>query len=141
MSSHYSANYPSYPSGYASYPSEAGYTGYAAAPLNSAWQLAKVGAVVGACGAGAQNLRRYQDQEVDPAVAITATLKASLAAGLAAGTAGLVGSQFRSSPTLSLLATLATGTAMMYALNHLTQPQAEKGTETSTEKSAGEQTA
>ena len=29
----------------------------------------------------------------------------------------------------------------MYALNHLTQPQAEKGTETSTEKSAGEQTA
>ena len=97
--------------------------------------------MVGACGAGAQNLRRYQDQEVDPAAAITATLKASLAAGLAAGTAGLVASQFRSSPALSLLATLATGTAVMYALNHLTQPQAEKGTETSTEKGAGEQTA
>ena len=69
MSSHYPANYPGYQSGYSSYPSYSAYSGYAAAPLNSAWQLAKVGAVVGACGAGAQNLRRYQDQEVDPATA------------------------------------------------------------------------
>ena len=141
MSSHYPANYPGYQSGYSSYPSYSAYSGYAAAPLNSAWQLAKVGAVVGACGAGAQNLRRYQDQEVDPATAITATLKASLAAALAAGTAGLVASQFRSSPTLSLLATLATGTAVMYALNQVTRAQTDQGHEKSAGQTDVEQTA
>jgi ribose/xylose/arabinose/galactoside ABC-type transport system permease subunit len=80
-----------------------------------ALETAKVGAVVGLCGAGAANLRRVQRAAITPEEAVAATLKAGLAAGLASGAAGLVASQFRS-PLLSFLATLATGTTVMYVL-------------------------
>jgi hypothetical protein len=83
---------------------------------NSYLELGKLGAVVGLCGAGAANLRRLQADQVSRGEALFDTLRTGVAAGLATATAGLVANQFRA-PSLSLLATLATGTAMMYVLN------------------------
>jgi len=79
-------------------------------------ELGKLGAIVGVCGAGAHNLRRLQREEIEPAAALTDTLRVGVASGLATATATLVASAFRPSPLLSLVATLATGTAVMYAL-------------------------
>lgn len=83
---------------------------------NSYLELGKLGAVVGLCGAGAANIRRLQADEVTRGEALFDTLRTGVAAGLATATAGFVANQFRST-TLSLVATLATGTAMMYVLN------------------------
>lgn len=83
---------------------------------NSFLELGKLGAVVGLCGAGAANLRRLQADEVSRGEALFDTLRTGVAAGLATATAGLVANQFRS-PTLSLLATLVAGTAVMYVLD------------------------
>jgi len=84
--------------------------------INSYLELGKLGAVVGLCGAGAANLRRLQADQVSSGEALFDTLRTGVAAGLATATAGFVANQFRA-PSLSLLATLATGTAMMYILN------------------------
>lgn len=78
-------------------------------------ELGKLGAVVGLCGAGAANLRRLQNDEVTRGQALAGTLKTGVASGIATGAAALVGSQFRS-PLVSFVATLATGTVVMYAL-------------------------
>jgi len=78
-------------------------------------QMGKLGAVVGVCGAGALNLRRVRTAEIDSGEAVVDTFRAGLASGLASAAAALVAGQFRS-PALSLLATVATGTAVMYAL-------------------------
>ena len=80
-------------------------------------ELGKLGAVVGLCGAGAHNLRRLRREEIEPARALADTLRVGVASGLATATAGLVASAFRPSSLLALAATLATGTAVMYALN------------------------
>ena len=77
----------------------------------------KFGAVVGLCGAAAHNLRRLRRDEIEPAKALADTLRVGVASGLATATAGLVASAFRPSSVLALAATLATGTAVMYALN------------------------
>ncbi len=76
-------------------------------------ELGKLGALVGLCGAGAANLRRLEADQVTRGEALFDTLRTGVAAGLATATAGFVADQFRS-PAISLLATLATGTAMMY---------------------------
>lgn len=78
--------------------------------------MGRLGAVVGLCGAGAANLWRLQRDEISRTTAVVDTLRVGVASGLATAAASLVAGQFRS-PTLSLLATLATGTAVMYALN------------------------
>ena len=83
---------------------------------NNLVELGKMGAVVGICGAGATNLHRLRREQVGGAEAVVDTLKAGVATGVATAAAGLVAGQFRSS-SLSLLATLATGTAVMYMLN------------------------
>ncbi len=80
-------------------------------------EMGKLGALVGLCGAGADNLRRVRREEIEPAAALAETLRVGLAAGLATATAALVASPLRPSPPLSLIATLATGTAVMYALS------------------------
>jgi len=90
-------------------------SGYA----NQYLALGKIGALVGLCGAGAANLRRLEADQVSRGEALFDTLRTGVAAGLAAATAGFVGDQFRS-PAMSLLATLVTGTAMMYI--QTTQP-------------------
>lgn len=90
---------------------------------NSYLELGKLGAVVGLCGAGAANLRRLQADKVTRGEALFDTLRTGVAAGLATATAGFVANQFRS-PTVSLFATLATGTAMMYVLNTEASPNA-----------------
>ena len=94
---------------------------------NSYLELGKFGAVVGLCGAGAANLRRLQADELSRGEALFDTLRTGVAAGLATATAGLVANQFRS-PSLSLLATLATGTAVMYVLDTETSAKAAPDT-------------
>ena len=83
---------------------------------NSYLELGKFGAIVGFCGASAANLRRVQGNEITGSEALFDSLRTGVAAGLATATAGFVANQFRSS-FLSMAATLATGTAVMYALN------------------------
>jgi len=80
-------------------------------------ELGKLGAVVGLCGAGAHNLRRLRRDEIEPGKALADTLRVGVVSGLATATAGLVASALRPSSLLALAATLATGTAVMYALN------------------------
>lgn len=82
----------------------------------AAFQMAKLGTLIGLTGAGAMNLHRYQQGELPPSEAALNTLRTGVASGLATAAATLVASQFRS-PTLALAATLVTGTAAMYALN------------------------
>lgn len=82
---------------------------------NDLMALGKLGTVIGLCGAGAASLRRLQADQITGAEALFHALCTGVAAGLATATAGLVASQFRS-PLVSLFATVATGTAMMYVL-------------------------
>jgi hypothetical protein len=83
---------------------------------NTYWELGKLGAVVGVCGAGATNLRRLQRAEINTGEALVHTLRAGVASGVATATAGLAGGQFRAS-LVSLAATVAAGTAVMYVLS------------------------
>lgn len=87
-----------------------------ASTINPYWELGKLGAVMGVCGAGAANLRRLQRAEISPSEALVHTLRAGVASGMATATAGLAGHQFRSS-MVSLAATVTAGTAVMYMLN------------------------
>lgn len=80
-------------------------------------ELGRLGAVVGLCGAGAHNLRRLRREEIEPAAAVADTLRVGVASGLATAAAGWVASAFRPASLLALAATLATGTAVMYALD------------------------
>jgi hypothetical protein len=89
-------------------------------------EMGKIGAVVGLCGAGAANLRRLQREEVTRAEAAVDTLRTAVASGLATAAATLVAGQLRSS-VLSLLASVATGTAVMYALNAETRANTTGG--------------
>lgn len=94
---------------------------------NGYLELGKLGAVVGLCGAGATNLRRVQADQVTGGEALFDTLRTGVAAGLATATAGFVANQLRH-PAASFLATLVTGTAVMYILNAETTEQAAPGT-------------
>lgn len=85
-------------------------------PTDTSLEMGKVGAVVGLCGAGAVNLRRLRQGQITATDAAVDTLRAGMASGLATAAAMLVANQFRS-PALALLATVATGTAVMYSLN------------------------
>lgn len=102
------------------------------------YEMARLGAVVGATGAAAANLHRLQQREVSGAEAAMNTARVGVASGLATVAATLVARQFRS-PTLALAATLVTGTAAMYALNSpAPRPHAARGEpETDATDSAG----
>jgi hypothetical protein len=84
--------------------------------------VAKLGAVVGLCGAGAHNLHRLRRHEIEPGAALAATVQGALVSDLAAGAAGLVAGALRPSPALCLLATIVTGTAVAYALTQEPEP-------------------
>ncbi len=87
---------------------------------------AKTGAVVGATGAAAANLHRIRHGEIDWQEAATQTIKVGFTAGVATAAATAVGRLFVRSPLLSLAATLATGTAVMYALNNPKREQEDE---------------
>jgi len=93
---------------------------------NALFEMAKLGTVIGLTGAGAANLHRLQQGNVDAGDAALSTLRAGVASGIATAAATLVASQFRS-PTLALAATLVTGTATMYALNPAAKANADGG--------------
>lgn len=88
-------------------------------PQRSPYEMARIGAVAGLCGAGARNIYRLRNDEIDPAQAVINTLKASATSGLAAGAASVVSSQFRT-PLVSVLAGIAAGTAVIYGLERVT---------------------
>ena len=90
-------------------------TSQGAGTFSHALELGKLGAVVGLCGSGAANLHRLQAGTVDQRGAALDTLRGGAFAGLATAAAALVAANFRSE-LLSLAATLATGTAVAYAL-------------------------
>jgi len=87
---------------------------------------AKTGAVVGATGAAALNLHRMRNDQVTWQQALSNTAKVGFTAGLATAAATAVGRIFVRHPVLSLAATLATGTAVMYVL---TDQKKEQGDE------------
>ncbi len=84
--------------------------------LNQLLQAAKTGAIVGATGAAAVNLHKLRADQTDWPSALKQTAKAGLAAGAATAAATAVGRLFVRNPALSLLASVATGTAVMYAI-------------------------
>lgn len=93
------------------------------------WELqqltnaAKNGAIIGGTGAAAIQLRRMQNEGIGWDEVAKGTLKGAAQVGLAATAATAVGSLFRNNQALSLAATLATGTAVMYVLNHETESE------------------
>lgn len=87
-------------------------------PQRSAYEMVRIGAVAGLCGAGARNIYRMRNNEIDRAQAVVNTLKGSATAGLASGAAAMVASQFRT-PLVSALAGIAAGTAVIYGLDRV----------------------
>jgi hypothetical protein len=81
--------------------------------------MARISAIAGVCGAGAHNLYRLGQGQIDRSEAVVDTLRAGLTAGLAAGAASVVASRVRS-PALSVVAGIATGTAVVYGLERAT---------------------
>ena len=108
--------YPMYP--YVMQPQEPQKT-----DLNLLLDAARTGAVVGATGAAAVNLHRARQGEVNWQQGVSDTVKVGFSAGVATAAATAVGQLFARQPALSLLATLATGTAVMYALNDNAQEE------------------
>ena len=78
---------------------------------------ARNGAMVGAAGAAAANLHMLRQQKVDWQDALRNTAKVGLTAGVATVAATAVGQMLGRNSMLSAAAALATGTAVMYALN------------------------
>ena len=89
--------------------------------LNILLDAAKTGAMIGATGAAAMQLHRYQNEGVTWQEAARATATGALQVGTAVTAATAVGRLFNNS-ALSTIASLATGTAVMYAL---TRPKEE----------------
>ncbi len=84
--------------------------------MNLLMNAAKTGAVVGVTGAAAMNLHRMRNDGLSWQAAATNTVKAGFTAGVATAAATAVGRMFVRHPALSLAATLAAGTAVMYVL-------------------------
>ena len=84
--------------------------------INMLLDAAKTGAVVGGAGAAAIQLHRYRRDGISWQEAARGTLEGALKVSVETTAATAVGRLFDNS-ALSLMATLATGTAVMYALN------------------------
>lgn len=84
--------------------------------LNVLLDAARTGMIVGGAGAAALNLHRMRDHGMGWQEALGSTLKTSLKAGAATVAATAVGRMFPGNPALAIAATLATGTAVMFAL-------------------------
>jgi hypothetical protein len=97
-------------------------TPYQQQQLNWLLDAARTGMIVGGAGAAAVNLHRMRDHDMRWQEALGSTIKTSLKAGAATAAASAVGRLFAGHPALAVAATVATGTAVMYAL---TSPQKE----------------
>ena len=86
--------------------------------LSMLLHAARTGAMVGATGAAAVNLHRMRRNETDWRQALSNTAKVGLTAGVATAAAAAVSQLFARHRTLSVVAGLATGTAVMYALSN-----------------------
>lgn len=108
-----------YPMAYGPY--AAGTSGYDANTYqyHHLMNAAKFGAVVGAAGAAAYNIRRMREEGLGWQQATLDTAKVALGAGAATAAATAVGSLFQRQPLLGLAATLATGTAVMYVIDDI----------------------
>lgn len=84
--------------------------------MNLLLNAARTGALIGATGAAALNLHRLRNQETNWQQAAVQTAKVGLTAGVATAAATAVGRMFVRYPALSMAATFATGTAVMYVL-------------------------
>ena len=87
-------------------------------PPHNPYEMARIGAIAGLCGAGARNIYRVRQGEIDRAEAVVNTVKLAAVSGLAAGASAMVSSQFRT-PLVSALAGIATGTAVVYGLERI----------------------
>lgn len=79
---------------------------------------AKTGAIVGAAGAAAMQLHRYRQEGTSWQAAASNTAVGAMQVAVATTAATAVGQMFKQNSLLSLAATLATGTAVMYALSN-----------------------
>lgn len=95
----------------------------------SAWQTllaaGKTGAIVGTAGAAAANLHRMQREGGSWQTALRNTAQAGLHAGIATAAATAVGRMAGPNRILTLAATLATGTAVMYTLTRRSKEPAD----------------
>lgn len=94
--------------------------------LSMLMDAAKTGAIIGATGAAAMQLHRHHQEGISLREGVQGTVKGALHVGLAATAATAVGQLFRNSSALSLAATLATGTAVMYVLNKPDEAKADE---------------
>ena len=94
--------------------------------VNLLLHSARTGALIGATGAAALNLHRLRDGATGWQQLVGDTVKVGLTAGVATAAATAVGRMFTRYPALSLAATFATGTAVMYVL---TEQRKEPGHE------------
>ena len=85
-------------------------------------EATRTGMIVGGAGAAALNLHRMRDHGMGWQEALGTTLKTSLKAVTATAAASAIGRMFAGNPAFAVVATLATGTAVMYAL---TSPRAQ----------------
>lgn len=93
--------------------------------MNLLLNAARTGAVVGATGAAAVNLHRMRNAGIGWQEALTNTVKVGFTAGVATAAAAAVGQMFGRHPVLSLAASLATGTAVMYVLTDRQQKEVD----------------
>jgi hypothetical protein len=92
--------------------------------MNVLLDAAKTGAIIGGAGAAALQLHRYHNEGITWQEAAQGTVKGAFQVGVAATAATAVGRLFGNHTALGLVATLATGTAVMYVLN---KPKEESG--------------
>lgn len=81
------------------------------------------GALVGATGAAAANIRKFKNEEIGKEDAIRNTVKVGLTAGAATMAGKLAADAVSRSPALALLAMFAAGTATAYMLQGQSEPE------------------
>lgn len=105
------------------YPNPYSYQNAVPAPTNNSqemnllWSAVKTGAMVGATGATALGIHQMAQRHADNKEVAKNIIKTTATVGIATGAATAVGTMLRQQPALALLASFATGTAVMYTLN------------------------
>lgn len=85
--------------------------------MNLLWNAVKTGAMVGATGATALGIHQMAQQQTENKEVAKNIIKTTATVGIASGAAAAVGTMLRQQPALALIASFATGTAVMYTLN------------------------
>ena len=87
---------------------------------------AKNGAIVGAAGAAAMQLHQHRQEGTSWKSAASNTAVGAMQVAVATTAATAVGQMFKQNSLLSLAATLATGTAVMYSLTQTREKSADE---------------